>query len=731
MNSKDDLLPPTLQSDGMRPSEGAFLGHAVGAGIVVNKQLSIPLQDLSDDKLLALAPRADVDGRRVPRLGKIPLLARLGTGGMSAVYYGIHPSLRLEVAVKILPLFLAQQDPVLIERFFREAQTAARVRSPHLVHVSDVDEENKLFYIVMEYVSGKSAAQHIRDTGAVGGKVPESEALEVCIAATKGLAAAHSEGIVHRDVKPANIMIPVKKDGVTLDFQNCKLADLGLARAPDSGESGLTTSFQVMGTPGYMAPEQVLDAKNAGKPADVWGMGATLYALLVGHAPFPGKVSMQVLHDTVEAPHKAVSSTRPDVRMDIEIIIDRCLAKDPAKRYQDASEMLEALHNSRFGRQHRSGQHAPVLDPRRSALGKTVLITRRVADSKPPQDSRAVVTTRTLPEDTTPKEIEQTKEQDLETTRMIVAGGPSTVVWKHTLYTGWPFKESDAIQRRVDTSRATGLALNQVIALPGNERIELTLLPAGKFVMGSPHDEPGHEKDELAHYATLSRPFYMGLYPVTQGQWMAITGKNPSRFHEVPDFRSRPVERVSWNDIQKHFMPGLQQHAPEGWAFRLPSEAEWEYACRAGSDTAYHFGNELEDGDALVKSNETRKRGRTWVVRRRISDSLDRPGPGKEWNETAPVGSYEPNAFGLFDMHGQVWEWCQDTYEEDAYAKEPCLDPLEERNAALRVLRGGSWNYSAKYSRSGERYQSAPDAKYFNFGFRVALVFKKNNCSVV
>ena len=305
-------------------------------------------EDLCGDKLLTSASRLTMDDKPVPAIGGIPLLAKLGQGGMGAVYVGMHPRLKQEVAVKVLPFPLMAQQPDMVDRFYREAQIAAKIKSNHLVGVSDVNEESGLFYIVMEFVNGVSAGSHLKQnckSGASG--LREADALDICIAASMGLTAAHAEGIIHRDVKPDNILIPKSKQG-ELQLTGAKLADLGLARSEDLGQS-LTGAQTAMGTPGFMAPEQCMDAKKARKPADVFSMGATLFTLLTGRAPFTGETTMETVLATLQKPAPAIKQLRPDVHAPTAAVIQRCLEKDPERRYADGAALLEALQACRAG----------------------------------------------------------------------------------------------------------------------------------------------------------------------------------------------------------------------------------------------------------------------------------------------------------------------------------------------------------------------------------------------
>jgi len=216
-------------------------------------------------------------------------------------------------------------------------------------------------------------------------------------------------------------------------------------------------------------------------------------------------------------------------------------------------------------------------------------------------------------------------------------------------------------------------------------------LEAGQFAMGSPVDERGRESQELQHPVTLSKPFWLGAYEVTQRQWTAVMGANPSSFQDGGD--SLPVENVTWFEAGA-FLQRLKERAP-GNHFRLPSEAEWEYACRAGTKTAYSVGETLNRDQA------------------NFAESADRAGAG----HTTRVGQFSPNGWGFFDMHGNVWEWTED--DHCPYASRGVTDPVARCGDPLKVIRGGSWYFSGDSARCALRYTHRPQDRGFSLGFRV------------
>lgn len=201
-------------------------------------------------------------------------------------------------------------------------------------------------------------------------------------------------------------------------------------------------------------------------------------------------------------------------------------------------------------------------------------------------------------------------------------------------------------------------------------------IPAGEFVMGS-RERP----DETPHRVIISRPFLMSATEVTQAEWLRVMGSNPSNFRDP----RRPVERVSWNEVQE-FLRRL--NARSRFHYRLPTEAEWEYACRAGTKTEYAFGDRISKQQANFDGSRTMR-----------------------------AGSFPPNRWGLYDMHGNVWEWCADEY--CPYPSGTVRDPVNRCGSKFKVIRGGSFYFGADSARSALRYTHEPQLRGFSIGFRL------------
>ena len=238
-------------------------------------------------------------------------------------------------------------------------------------------------------------------------------------------------------------------------------------------------------------------------------------------------------------------------------------------------------------------------------------------------------------------------------------------------------------------------------SLTNNRGMEFVYIEPGTFMMGSPSNESGRGSNENQHKVTLTRGFYMQTTEVTQGQWKKVMGNNPSKFKNGDDY---PVEQVSWNDVQE-FIKKLNQKEGRN-KYRLPTEAEWEYACRAGSTTPFSFGRCLSTDQANYNGNYP----------------LDGCSKGEYREKTVSVASFSPNEWGLYDMHGNVWEWCQDRFGD--YSSDSVTDPKGPSWwSSNRVLRGGSWDNNARYCRSANRYSISPGYRYFYLGFRLSRTF--------
>jgi len=221
-------------------------------------------------------------------------------------------------------------------------------------------------------------------------------------------------------------------------------------------------------------------------------------------------------------------------------------------------------------------------------------------------------------------------------------------------------------------------------------------IPPGRFLMGSPEDEAERGSDERQHEVILTRGFWLGETPVTQALWQAVMGDNPSRFKGS----DRPVEGVSWDDAQR-FIARLNGERDD-LLLRLPSEAEWEYACRAGSTSPFWFGDTIGTAQANYDGNYPYAGG----------------AKGENRGQTVEVTALPANDWGLYQMHGNVWEWCQDWYED--YPKGPVRDPRGPDTGASRVQRGGSWFSSARRPRSAYRVHGHPGIRFDGTGFRLA-----------
>ncbi len=260
-------------------------------------------------------------------------------------------------------------------------------------------------------------------------------------------------------------------------------------------------------------------------------------------------------------------------------------------------------------------------------------------------------------------------------------------------------QKSAATELQNQAAAKAGLPMEKTIDLGNEVNMAVIYIPAGEFEMGSPMEELERDSDEAQHHIKLTKPFYMGKFEVTQLQYRALMNENNSKFGGD----KLPVENVNWHEAGR-FLKKLSDKT--NLKFRLPTEAEWEYACRAGTTTAFNTGTTLDSDFANYNAKTP------------YADGII----GKYLKRTTVVGSYQPNAFGLYDMHGNVWEWCNDIYNADYYKITPSIDPKgPQEESKARVIRGGAWDEKAYKCRSADRNHRWATTNQSNIGFRVVL----------
>jgi len=652
--------------------------------------------DLSEGGQFSAAPPGSASVAGLPeKVGQFVLQERLGRGAMGEVWKAHDVRLERNVAIKFLPREFAR-DRQRVKRFLTEARSAGQLDHGNAVTVYKIDQEKDLVYIVMQYVDGASLDKVVRQEG----PLPWREATRVIRDAAAGLQAAHKLGIIHRDIKPANLLRD--STGVT------RVADFGLAKALASNQQ-ITQEGAALGTPAFMAPEQWIN-QGVDHRSDLYSLVLTYYYLLTGQTPFEAPESLTLRYQHVQVPLPDPREHVANLPDDVCRVLIRGSQKEPAERFQTARELIEAI-DSLIEASNELLVHGAPWD--RLVTSSATLLRKLnetgLGSGFHPQIRRAVRRGKGNPR----------------TTRRVIGGliasacllaiavtvsitsrsGPATASRDRAAFTekqqdtGNPGRELSPplavapfnAQQAQEYQQLWADHLGLPVEYTNSIGMKFRLIPPGEFMMGSGEQDPIRNSDETPqHLARITKPFYLGVCEGTQQEYTSLVGENPSHFKGD----MRPVDSVSWHDAATFCMKLSALESDS--RYRLPTEAEWEYACRAGTTTRFVCGNILNSRYVWYGDNSHQ--------------------------ETHPVGTTLPNPWGVCDMHGNVWEWCMDYYTDDYYRVCPLDDAAGPADGANRVCRGGGFGRSnPRFYRSAMRGGDPPEDRQIHLGFRVAL----------
>ena len=651
-------------------------------------------------------------------IGGYQLIKTLGHGGMAKVFLARQVSLEREVALKLMAPHIAA-SPEAAERFLREARSAAAINHPNVISIIDFGQSDGQLYMVLELVTGGDAAQL---AARFGGKLPEARALELLIDCAKGLQALYEARLVHRDLKPSNIFIT--KDG------RAKLGDLGLARNED-GADRMTVTGHLVGTPAFMSPEQAGGDGTVDIRSDIYALGATLFALVTGRQPFIGNNPIAVAAKSLTEAAPDPRSLVPQLSAATANVILRAMAKNAGERFQTPRDLRDALEQALAQAPHSEARSSTTttIKPRdpptpvtitsyRRATARTkrrtsgerswlvmagvigvsviavlaFLWQRPAAHDAAPTSSASTAAASTAAASTTasttasssapssaskpPSPANATPDPPAPSTATTLPGGagvPADVEAKP------PVGEDPPRVTWASSQGKDAFGHWIVITIQGAQQ-RLRWLPPGTAVVGSPPDEPGHLQGiEQLSTVTFRSGTWLADTECTQQFWQAVTGKNPS----LPQGVRLPVNKISVRDAIA-FTHQLRPHLG-GARVRLPSRAEWERACRAGTSTRYATGNEVSSLAAYANMYDETARGT-------VPHHDQQPFPFSDgFPGLAPVGSLRPNRWGFYDMHGNVSEYCLALWGPLPLT---CEDPMTDDNPDLQqgFIRGGAFD---------------------------------------
>ena len=699
--------------------------------------------------------------------GGYQIIRELGGGTFAVTYLAqddMQPSKPFCVVKQLRPIYT---DAQILGLFEKEAVILEKLgKHPQIPTLLAHFQENDKFYIIQEYIDGHDLRTEIF----AGQRLSEGYVIKFLQDILEALAFVHTQGVIHRDIKPANLMRR-KEDG------KISLIDFGAVKEIGSiilNSQGQITPSLIIGSPGYMPTEQGI-----GQPcyaSDIYAVGMTAIHALTGINP---------THLQEDPPTGEIIWRYDQLQISeyLAEVLTTMVRRYFKMRYPSAVEALQALKplleastgtilftpaktaycNEVFKRlKQGNGKLSPValqlLETERKKLSLSPAEAKEMyefalsqaqeyerkrneyedlffkvvkvqfpfnqeteAELQEYRDSLGL-----KPEDVANIEERVLAQRQVEYERQPKKPNPPPPQPERVLgipVTTFEFETAKLIAKpgflglgkgwEIQRSRKKSRLFIQDLGNGGN--LEMVTIPGGTFIMGSPENEKGYSSSQSPQHQVTVPPFFMGKYPVTQKQWQAVAAlekvkidlkSDPSRFKgdgSTSLTNNLPVECVSWNDAQE-FCARLSQNANK--IYRLPSEAEWEYACRAGTTTPFYCGETISTDLANYHGNSTYGQGQK----------------GEYREKTTEVGIFPANPFGLYDMYGNVWEWCEDDWYEN-YINAPIDGSAwTSLGGNSRVLRGGSWVNDPRGCRSAYRNDFNRGDHSFGIGFRVVCV---------
>ncbi|MFP4343551.1 MAG: protein kinase domain-containing protein [Anaerolineales bacterium] len=687
-------------------------------------------------------------------IGNYVVQEKIGQGGMSIVYRGVQTSLNRPVAIKFLE-HSVRLDPMVNQRFQREAQAIAQLRHDNIVQIYDFGQYEHGHYMVMEYVEGTDLRQEIDRRLKAEQAFTVQEILTIVAQVGAALDYAHARGIIHRDVKPGNVFLTA--DGQAI------LGDFGLAMLQN--RLSQMTLGKTFGTPEYIAPEQAMDSRAATPQSDIYSLGGIVYELVTGALPFEAESALSLALKHVSEDPIPLRSRVPDLPPAVEAVVLKALSKEPDERFPSAKAFAEALRQAWEGQNletlvvpkadvpspppppptaRQTPPPARPMDywtepeegsPARAAAGETtggrrkrrwiplvlvgILVVAgllwfllgqdegglRLSFTRPTETPSPTATGTPTPSPSPTSTVTATATEEPEATEVGVGG----VVAPTATATPTPTPSPTATPSPTPTPTPT-LAAGEVVTRTVDE-MRVRFVPAGSFLMGAPESDPEASQDERPQHEVILSPFWMDETEVTTEQYKRCVAAGACEepytrtAYDNPARSDHPMTFISWEQAAAYC---AWVGAEMGWNVALPTEAQWEKAAswdaETGTKRLYPWGDDYERSRVHLGAT------------------------------TAPVGSYPEGAspYGVLGLSGNAWEWVADWYDKDVYeGAEVRPDPVGPESGRYRVMRGGSFGSLANYERqlrTTEREVGLPEsntserpAKSADLGFRCAV----------